>query len=42
MIVIFSFGESEVGGSFFICKFEAESHNKVMIYSKERAFDAFW
>ena len=32
----------EVGGSFFIWKFEAELHNKVMIYSKERAFDAFW
>ena len=29
-------------GSFFIWKFEAELHNKVMIYSKERAFDAFW
>ena len=32
----------EVGGSFFIWKFEAELHNNVMIYSKERAFDAFW
>ena len=31
----------EVGGSFFISIFEAELHNKVMIYSKERAFDAF-
>ena len=32
----------EVGGSFFIWKFEADLHNKVMIYSKERAFGAFW
>ena len=32
----------EVGGSFFIWKYEAKLHNKVMIYSKEKAFDAFW
>ena len=46
--LVLYFTQSRIGmcyfvrGSFFIWKFEAQLHNKVMIYSKERAFGAFW